>query len=248
MHPKFPQLIGHRGMATHAPENTLAGLRAAHVAGVTMVEFDAKLSGDDVPILIHDDTLDRTTDGHGNVRDVSFDILRQRDAGGWFGPSFAGEPIPTLAEALDVCGDLGLTVNIEIKPCPRRARQTAIKVLDIALDQWKAAWAPPLISSFEPECLIVAKDKAPDWPRGYLIDIRPDNWREISAAIAPTTINVDDARWNQVEWADYRETHLPILVYTVNDADRAKRLISQGATAIISDDPPLLAAAGLSLS
>lgn len=249
MYPNLPRLIGHRGLAAHAPENTLAGFRAASAAGIAMVEFDAKLSGDDVPILIHDDTLDRTTDGHGNVRDFGYEELKPRDAGGWFGPSFAAEPIPTLADALDLCGALGLAVNIEIKPCPGRAKHTAAKVLDVARRHWKATWPTPLISSFEPDCLIVARDKVPDWPRGYLIDIRPADWRAIMAEVAPATLNIGDSRWNPVEWADYRETHLPILVYTVNDADRAKRLINQGAASIISDDPALLAPAlGISLN
>jgi len=237
----LPRLIGHRGLAAHAPENTLGGFRAAHAAGVTMVEFDAKLTSDDIPVLIHDDTLDRTTDGHGNVRDLTLEQLQKRDAGKWFGPNFVGERIPTLIETLDLCGGLGMAVNIEIKPCPGRAEHTAAKVLEVARHHWQNAWPTPLISSFDPDCLIVAREMAPGWPRGYLIDVRPENWRAIMDAVAPATLNIGDTRWRASDWSDYRETGLPILVYTVNDVDRAKVLIDQGATSLISDDPALLA-------
>ncbi|MEM7444599.1 MAG: glycerophosphodiester phosphodiesterase [Pseudomonadota bacterium] len=239
----FPRLVGHRGLAAHAPENTLAGFRAAHDAGIKAVEFDAKLTGDGVPILMHDDTLDRTTDGQGNVREFALEELGHRDAGGWFGPAFAGEVIPTLAEALDLCGDLDLQVNIEIKPCPGRAKETAAEVLRVAEDMWQDAWPTPLISSFEPDCLIVAREQTPQWPRGYLIHDMPGDWNAQMAAIDPATLNLGDARWSSADWAKYRDTGLPILVYTVNDPDRARQLIDLGVTSVISDDPALLAPA-----
>src|SRR5919107_420246 len=88
---RFPRTIGHRGARGYAPENTLAGIRTAAEQGVCWVEVDVKLTRDGVPILMHDDTVDRTTDGRGNVASMDFADLRKLDAGKPFGPQFAGE-------------------------------------------------------------------------------------------------------------------------------------------------------------
>ena len=100
--PGLAPVIGHRGAAKRAPENTLAGLRRAHELGAAWVEFDVMLSGDGVPILIHDETLERTTDGHGAVPDHGLAAIRELDAGAWFAPAYAGERVPTLEEAIDL--------------------------------------------------------------------------------------------------------------------------------------------------
>ncbi len=94
------EIIAHRGYSARAPENTLAAIEAAIVAGADAVEFDLHVSSDGVPVLFHDSTLSRTTDGTGTVRERSFDELRSLDAGSWFSPTFAGERVPSFAEAL----------------------------------------------------------------------------------------------------------------------------------------------------
>jgi glycerophosphoryl diester phosphodiesterase len=94
------EIIAHRGYSARAPENTLAAIEAAIEAGADAVEFDLHATADGVPVLFHDETLERTTDGAGPVRDKTLGELRGRDAGSWFGAAFAGEPIPTLGEAL----------------------------------------------------------------------------------------------------------------------------------------------------
>lgn len=96
-----PEIIGHRGYAARFPENTLPGLEGALDAGCRSLEWDLHVSSDGVPVLFHDDTLDRTTDGTGPVREHTLPELRELDAGGWFGPAFQGTRIPTLVEALD---------------------------------------------------------------------------------------------------------------------------------------------------
>src|SRR5215470_3293441 len=96
----YPRALGHRGGGVLAPENTLIGLRFARHRGYAGVEFDAKLTRDGVPILMHDDTLDRTSNGAGPVAASDWKDLRQLDAGSWLDRRFAGEPIPTLEAAL----------------------------------------------------------------------------------------------------------------------------------------------------
>ena len=95
------EIIGHRGYAARAPENTLASIEAALTAGVRAVEFDVHVASCGTPVVIHDETLDRTTNGEGPVSRQTVEQLRTLDAGVWFDPAFAGERIPTLAEALD---------------------------------------------------------------------------------------------------------------------------------------------------
>ncbi|HET6220602.1 MAG TPA: glycerophosphodiester phosphodiesterase family protein, partial [Dongiaceae bacterium] len=104
----LPRVIGHRGAAAYAPENTLEGLREAARRGAGWVEFDAKLTGDGVVVLMHDDTLDRTTDGTGPVAETSYAEISHLDAGAWFGPAWRGARVPTLADALALLVELDL--------------------------------------------------------------------------------------------------------------------------------------------
>src|SRR5262245_35511267 len=110
----FPQIVGHRGGGTLAPENTLAGIRTAAQMGCGGVEFDVMLSADGVPVLIHDETLERTTNGHGSVATTAYASLASLDAGAWFDPRFRGERVPTLDQAGKLCVELGLWANIEV--------------------------------------------------------------------------------------------------------------------------------------
>ncbi|MGH6912195.1 MAG: glycerophosphodiester phosphodiesterase family protein, partial [Geminicoccales bacterium] len=173
---RLPRLIGHRGAAGAAPENTLASIRRASQLGAAWVEFDVKLTREGVPILMHDDRLERTTSGRGCVADHTLAAIRELDAGAWFAPAFAGEAVPTFEDALAACAELGLGINVEIKPCPGREEETAHAVLEVLLAHWAADLSRPLISSFAHLCLAVARERAPDLPRGYLCSRLPRDW------------------------------------------------------------------------
>ncbi len=105
----------HRGASGYAPENTLVAFRLAQELGADMVEFDVHLTADDQLVVIHDDTLERTTTGRGYVRDQTWDEISRLDAGAWYGPEFAGERVPLLDEALAWAGDAGMPLSIELK-------------------------------------------------------------------------------------------------------------------------------------
>jgi glycerophosphoryl diester phosphodiesterase len=109
------ELIAHRGFSAIAPENTRAAFIAAIEHGANAIECDVQLSADGLPILIHDATLDRTTDGTGNVRDLPVAALKQLDAGLWFSDRFVGERIPTLAETFDLLQDRPVSLYAEVK-------------------------------------------------------------------------------------------------------------------------------------
>lgn len=238
----LPRLIGHRGAKESAPENTLASLREAARQGASWVEVDVMLTRDRQPVLIHDDTLDRTTSGHGPVPELTLEELRRLDAGSWFDGRFAGEQVPTLEEALAVIGELGLGLNLEIKPCPGQEEATAEVALATLARLWPAG-RPLLISSFEVPCLEVAKALAPDLPRGYLIDEPPADWAATADRIGAATINVNQRRQTAESVAEYGAGGRPVLAYTVNDPALAMRLFDWGVSAVFTDAPGRLAAA-----
>lgn len=109
------EIIGHRGFSARAPENTLAAIRLALEAGADAVEWDMHVAACGTPVVIHDATLERTTDGEGDVARIPWDRLRTLDAGSWFHPDFAGEPIPRFRDALGEVAPYGATVYAEVK-------------------------------------------------------------------------------------------------------------------------------------
>jgi glycerophosphoryl diester phosphodiesterase len=238
----LPRLIGHRGAARHAPENTLGSIRAAAEQGARWVEFDVKLSADRVPLLMHDDTVDRTTNGRGAVAAMSFAALRALDAGSWFDPKFRGERIPSLAEALDLIAALGLGFNLEIKPCPGRAEETAGVALTMAANVWPEDRPPPLISSFDREAMAVAHRVMPDWPRGFLMDQPPPDWRVQMERLECATLHINARRrGTEAAMPSYLAAGRPVLAYTVNRPADAKEVFSWGVRAVFTDTPMGLA-------
>lgn len=231
----LPDVIGHRGAAAHAPENTLASIREAQELGARWVEFDVKLTADGMPILMHDDRLERTTNGRGLVRDRSLDQIRTLDAGAWFSPAFKGERVPTLEEALHLCAGLGLGMNVEIKPCRGRAVETTTATLGVLRRHWPEGLPLPLISSFEHRCLALAGEIAPELPRGYLCGRLPRDWRLEIERYGCATVNLDHRWISRRALGLLRAAGVPVLLYTVNDAGRARALLAAGATAVFSD-------------
>lgn len=240
----LPRILGHRGAAASAPENTLAGFRRAKSEGAAWVEFDAKLSADNAVILLHDDDLDRTTDGKGPVARASLAALKTLDAGSWFAPAFAGERIPTLAEALALFAALDLDFNLEIKPCPGRDRETAEIVMRELQDRLAAdrRLRIPLVSSFSELALEVARDIAPKIPRGLLLEDRPADWAARAQRLAATTINIWDETADPDWIAAMKADGYGVLVYTVNAPERGRRLLAWGADGVFTDRPGALLA------
>jgi glycerophosphoryl diester phosphodiesterase len=239
----LPSVVGHRGAAGYAPENTLESLREAARRGIGWVEFDVKLTADGVPVLFHDDTLDRTTNGKGPAAAVKFDGIRQLDAGCRFSPSFAGAHVPSFREALELVRELGLGANIEIKPCPGREVETAERTVALIEEQWPRRRPPPLVSSFKPACLAVAKARAPHLPRGLLVyeDGLP-TWKRDAREQACATVNCSQHNMTAAWAAEIRALGYGLVVYTVNDAARAAELRQMGVQCIISDLPDRIAA------
>ncbi|VXC48568.1 glycerophosphodiester phosphodiesterase, cytosolic [Burkholderia sp. 8Y] len=231
----YPAVVAHRGGGKLAPENTLEGMATGARLGLKMIEFDAKLSADNIVFLLHDDDVDRTTNGHGAARSMSYAQLRALDAGSWFGNEFAGAHLPTLAEVRDACASLKLAANIEIKPCPGREVETGDAVAREAARLWNGAEPAPLLSSFSFAALEAARDAAPDLPRGMLYERVPADWRAQTAALGCVSLHADHRSLDETLVRDIRDAGLRVLAYTVNEPQRARLLARWGVDAICTD-------------
>lgn len=230
-----PRIIGHRGGGTLAPENTLAGIRKASESGIRGVEFDVMLSSDRLPVLMHDETLERTTSGHGGVSATPFAKLTSLDAGTWFGPEFRNERVPSFERAGRLCVELGLWANVEIKPAAGFERETAQVACDLARRLWTGISPGPLLSSFHRVCLEVALAAAPELERGYLTERVEPGWLESATRLGCVSVHCNGDRLTQAQALDVKSAGFALLCYTVNDTNAARRLFSWGVDAIFTD-------------
>lgn len=233
----LPRVIGHRGAAGHAPENTLAGFRAAAKLGVRWVEFDVHLSLDGVPVLLHDDTLDRTTDGKGAVGNLTLGTLQGYDAGQWYSNAYQGERIPTLSEAIRLLASLGMGANVEIKPSAGRETATGHAVGRILREEWPSNLPAPLVSSFTPASLAALRHAAPMFQRGLLLSRVGRDWGDQMQALDCRTLHCNHRNLDKAVAREIRRSGYPLLCYTVNDRNRANTLFEWGVDAVISDHP-----------
>lgn len=237
----LPPVIGHRGAAAYAPENTLAGFRAAKGLGCRWVEFDVRLTADGAAVVCHDDLLERTTGARDRISRLPLAAVRQADAGRWFGVQFAGERVPTLAEALSLCAELGLGANVEIKAARGRGALTAAAVAACIVGR------PPqalLLSSFLAEAVREAAVSAPHIPRGMLWRSIPRGWEKIADRLGCTTVNAEQSRLDEATVTRVRSGGYPLLAYTVNAAERARQLFDWGVASVFSDAPDIIAVEG----
>ena len=241
--PGLQPVIGHRGAAARAPENTLAGLRRARELGAVWVEFDVMLTVDRVPVLIHDETLERATTGRGEVARHTAAEIRALDAGGWFAPEFAGERVPTLAEAVALLSELGLSANVEIKPAAGHEEATGEVVARQLAALWPGDGPRLLLSSFARAALSAAALAAPSIPRGLLATRLPDDWDAALAGLGCTTLHLAHQCVRTSEIRELTAIGVPLLLYTVNQPARARDLLAAGAVAVITDVPDVLLAA-----
>ena len=241
----WPRVIAHRGGGRLAPENTLAAIRKGHALGFRGVEFDVMLSADAVPVLIHDETLERTTGGRGAVAETQSDALAMLDAGSWFSPAYAGEAVPRFDAAARLCASLRLWANVEIKPAQGHERETGRCAARVAAEAWADAPVAlaPLLSSFQTAALETAREAAPQLARGLLFDAVPPDWRAQLEALACVSLHCNQEKLDEGLARAVREAGYGLAVWTVNDPDIARRLFSWGVDAIFTDRLDLIAPA-----
>lgn len=232
-------ILGHRGASKVAPENTLTAFRRALELGAAGFEFDVTLTRDGIPVIIHDDTLDRTCNGQGPVSAYTWEECRQFDAGGWKGPEFQGERLPTLEEVIALVQGMqpAPLLNIELKSKSYRTDGVEAAVYQVLR---RANYFERLIvSSFNPFALMRMRQLAPALPRGLLY--APDlplylrrAWLRLLAqpqAMHPRHDMIDSS---YMAWA--KSKSLQVNTWTVDDPARARRLFDLGVYAVITND------------
>jgi glycerophosphoryl diester phosphodiesterase len=224
----WPKIVAHRGGGSLAPENTLGAIRLGASMGFKGVEFDVMLAGDGTPVIIHDETLERTTNGRGRVPDMSYDELARFDAGG-------GNRIPRYEEAVALCRELGICANVEIKPAQGHERRTGEVVARMTRELWRGAPLGPLLSSFSIDALAAARSVAPELPRGYLVGRMPPDWRDTMQRLRCVALHCN---YQSLTAELAREIHgagYAILLWTVNAPVDAQRLLAMGADCLVTD-------------
>jgi len=230
----LPRWIAHRGGGALAPENTLAGFRLAARLGFRAVEFDVMLAADGLPVVIHDETLVRTTGQPGAVPDYSSAQLRGFDAGATFHGAFAGEGVPTFAEVIALCAELGLAANIEIKPAAGFAAETGRIVAAMTLQHWPAA-LPVLLSSFDETALASAAAQAPTLPRACLFEQIPDDWSARLQTHGALALHCHHSQVATPNGQAVLAAGVPMAVYTVNLREQADACWHAGVAALFTD-------------
>jgi glycerophosphoryl diester phosphodiesterase len=215
-------------------------LRKAKALGCRWVEFDVRLTADSRPVLLHDNRLERTTNGRGRASALPLAVIRRHDAGSWFHSSFSGERVPTLEEALMLLAELGLGANVELKAARGKEAATGAVVAELLARTWSGDPEHLLISSFQRAALAAAQDRAPHIARGILFRHIPENWRSIAAGLGCVTIHADQQRLRPAVLSEIRRAGYPLLAYTVNDPERAKSLFDFGVKSVFSDVPDRL--------
>lgn len=230
----LPRWIAHRGGGALAPENTLAGFRLAKRLGYGAVEFDVMLSADGVPVIMHDETLLRTTGHAGRVPEMSAAELTALDAGAPFHRAFAGEPVPTFAALIDLCAELGLAANVEIKPAEGAAAVTAQAVAKALHDHWPAG-LPVLLSSFDEEAVAVVQAEIPALPRALLFEKIPEDWAKRMQHHQSIALHCHHSEVATPLGQAVLAAGVPVAVYTVNNAVLAESCWQAGVRAVFTD-------------
>lgn len=245
---RYPcRIIAHRGGGTLAPENTLAAIRYGHEHGFGGVEFDVMLARGDTPVLMHDDTLERTTSGRGALAQASAGELALLDAGSWRDARYAGEPVPTFAQAGKLCVELDLFANVEIKPyapggdavAQETGRLTALATREL----WCGAARQPLLSSFSGTALKSAMLAAPELPRAYLFDAIPPDWHQRLAALDCVALHCNAKKLTAELAGAIKRAGYALMCWTVNEPAQGETLFGWGVDALCTDRLDLFAPA-----
>ncbi len=233
---KLPSVVGHRGAAAFAPENTLESIRTAIEMGVKWVELDVKLTKDAVPIIFRDDTLERTTNGYGLVAETKYEDIKELEAGLRFSEGFTGVVVPTLEEALEeiLKHDIGFT--LDLRPTPGSEVETAEVALDVLSRSWDNV-DNIIFSSVHHVSLEVALDIAPDFARGFAFEEEwPENYKEMIDYLQASTFHFNGENISREQVEELMEFQKPLCAFT-NDVQRARTLRQWGVDSFFTDDP-----------
>ena len=237
--PLKPAIIGHRGASVDAPENTLAAFRLALEQGADGVELDAKLTADGHVVVIHDPTVDRTTSGEGKVRELTLAALQELDAGGWKGPQYAGEKVPTLGEVFEAVGHQML-INVELTNYANPGDALLEKVAELVKQH--GVEKNVIFSSFLPNNISRIRKLLPEIPAGLLALEGSSGMLSrsfIGRWFSPQMVHPYYTDADRAYIAREHRRGRQVNVWTVDEPDDIRRLVMDGADGIITDNPKL---------
>jgi len=234
-----PTIFAHRGASTHAPENTIAAFELAITQKADAIELDAKLCGDGQVVVIHDQSVDRTTNGSGKVLEMPLAALKELDAGNWFGAQFSEEPLPTLAEVFAAVGNK-IFINVELTNYASVFDDLPYKVVQLVKKY--ELQDSVLFSSFNPIALRRAHKLLPEVPLGLLaLPGFAGAWARswLGNWVPYKALHPDFESTTPQLIAKQHEQGKRVYVWTVNDSKKMQQLFEWGADGIFTDDPPL---------
>ncbi len=237
-----PLLIAHRGGSHEAPENTMAAFRHAIGLGVRMVELDVQMTLDEELVVIHDLTVDRTTDGSGVLGGFTLEEIRRLDAGSWFGPDYAGERIPTLREALELCASSGVGVVIELKE-PRMYPGIEAKVVALIGEMWMQGAENLWCISFDHQAVRHLRTLDAIIPLGYLFVPQETQFASSDPEIQACCPFYAVALQHPEQVAQAHALGKVVLVYTVNSVEEMQALAEADVDGLVTDEPAKMLAA-----
>ena len=225
--------VAHRGYSAIAPENTLPALAAAVRGGATYVEFDVRTTADAVPVVFHDRTVDRTTDGSGHVWELTVDEVRALDAGSWFSPAYAGTRVPLLTEVLDLVPTPGPQLLLEVKP-PAGADDIK-RILDMVAE-WELL-ERTVVQSFDAQIVRLAREVAPEVRRGLLRLRFEADTVPLARELDVVCLNpaVADVLGDPATMAELTAAGIDVMPWTANDMGEWPALVEAGVAGLITD-------------
>lgn len=235
-------LIAHRGASAHAPENTLPALAKAREMGCGWVEIDAQVTRDGGCVLMHDEKLNRTTDGAGPLANQTLAALAELDAGSHFSPDYAGTPIPSLAEAIETCLEIDLGLVLEIKVTWGLDLEDAEAVAEVVNKSWPRDNHRLLVTSFSAFGLMAFSNACP-WARtGLAVLAPPADPQRVMDRVGNSAFHLNAPYVTAENLRRTLDAGADVAVATVNDAEAAQAFLDMGAHAVMTDQPALLAA------
>lgn len=232
------RIFAHRGMSQLAPENTLAAFHKVKESGVHWLETDLDLTADGHIVILHDESIDRTTDKKGAIHELTLAEVESADAGSWFGPEFTGQRIPTLTQLIDLINADGLNVNFELKPYLGGDARAA-KLIDGFAAELKrvSPTSQVIVSSFNASMLKQFKALSPETPTAILFKRNQlnENWAAVADATGSKIIHPDVRGLTQERVRKLKQAGYQLNVWTVNNLRTAYQLFNWGVDGVFTD-------------
>lgn len=235
----FPIIFAHRGASLLAPENTCAAFTLAYELGARAIECDVQCTADFIPVIIHDETLDRTTNGHGFVAAKTAEEMEQLSAGAWFDPRFVQERVPRLIDLLSTFIPLGVTLNLEIKPNQLGVEKLVATVLEVLA----ASQCPKeqiLLSSFDRSVIELLASKPPGSVPEYALLLKSHQPDAIAFAQTHRCVSINphiSLLKNEIHFLQQAHAaELKVFSFTLNEPSIIQNFLAAGLDGFFTDD------------